>query len=240
MEGPFDGMAGIPGVHLLTQAHRGVDVLAVHENDAGADQIRAVYAAHELSHRLQCEVSSLPPENCGVDIVLSFNALPLVQDWRSYLAALFSTRAKHLVLVVTNPASYGVYLRKALRVLDASSTEPELFDHEATKYDPLSQELGRHGRILRHEYLDCPWWPDLFVPTGESLLSGTLKRFGLTREKSEPSSFTYGVDNFPYKNAVGAKDLIKAMKKHPGFEQAPHAFARLFGHHQLFVVERTP
>mgnify|MGYP001312704564 CR=1 FL=1 len=236
MEGPYDGMAGIPGVHLLTQAHKGVDVLAVHENDAGADQIRAVYAAHKLTHRLKCQVSSLPPKDCGVDLVFSFNALPLVEDWRAYVAALFSTGAKYVVLAVTNPVSYGVYLRKALRVLEPSSNEPELFDHEATKGDALTRELKRHGKILRHEYLDCPWWPDLFVSTGQSLLSGTLKRFGLTRKKQAPKSFIYGLNSFPYQNADGAKELINAMKKHPGFEDAPHAIARIFGHHQLFVV----
>jgi len=237
LEGPWDGMAGIPGVHLLVQAHHGLDVLAVHQNKEGTEQIQKIYAAHGLSQRLECALADTPPEDCGVDLVLSFNALPLVEDWRSYIEALFATGATYLFLAVTNPKSYGVFLRRALRIMERSSEGIELFDHDSTHYQTLKEELEARGRILHHEYLDCPWWPDLFVPTGEQLWSGTLKRFGYGGESTGRAPFTYGLEDFPYRGRPDTQELVRAMGKHPSFDGAPGVLPRFFGHHQLFVVE---
>ena len=180
LEGPVDGMAGIPGLHLLPAAVRGARVTVVVPDAEAAEVVRGVYRTVGVEDRLDARVSDNWPEGT-FDVVLTYNALPSVPDWKSHLGEAACHANRQLWVSVTHPASYGVFVRKALRLVQPGPCPMELFDHPSTKPGLLEPELRRYGSIVADAYVDCPWWPDLFVETGETLLTGTLSRLPFGR-----------------------------------------------------------
>ncbi|HJZ88240.1 MAG TPA: hypothetical protein VKN99_23860 [Polyangia bacterium] len=248
-EGPVDGMAGIPGLHLLGLARRGTRVTVALPDPAALDLVRDVYRLHGAAERLRTlradPDAELPAQR--FDLVLTYNATPLVADWQAYLSRLAPLAARWLVVSVTNPASYGVAIRKLQRLLEPKAPA-ELFDHESIRPAALEPLLARFGRTVEHEYLDCPWWPDLFVPTGQTLLGATLERLpGLSRlaarlrrapADDHGARFLYGRDRFPlFPDAPEWDELGRALERHPVFDQRGTMLGRLFGHHHAYLIE---
>src|SRR5438552_9820997 len=157
-EGPVDGMAGIPGLHLLGFAHRGVKVTVTLTDDDALARVRALYRTQGVEAQLttrRLKADAIPSE--PVDVLVNYNVLPYVDDWRAYLERLFEAKARWFFLVVSNPVSYGTYLRRVQRAVRGESVV-ELFDHEATHRAAIEPILRAHGHIVSHDYLDCPWW----------------------------------------------------------------------------------
>jgi len=251
LEGPVDGMAGIPGLHLLPAAARGTRVTVIVPDEEGADVVRRIYRTVGLQDRLNARAGSAWPDET-FDLVLTYNALPSVPDWKSYLAEAAAHARRKLLVSVTHAASYGVYLRRALRLAQPGEKPLELFDHPSTSPRVLEPELRRYGRISGDAFVDCPWWPDLFVETGETLLTGTLSRlpFGgrfrrgpaaatLVSPGMEP--FLYGPGRFPFLGGAGWTDELQpALRRHPNLDGGPlRAFAGLLAHHRIRSVKRT-
>ena len=249
LEGPVDGMAGIPGLHLVPAAARGARVTVLVPDAGAAGTVRGVYATLGLSDRLDVRASAEWPAET-FDLVLTYNALPSVPDWKGYLADAAARARRHLFVSVTHPASYGVFVRKALRLLQPGPKPLELFDHPSTRPGTLTPELERHGRIVGDAFVDCPWWPDLFVETGETLLTGTLSRlpFG-GRFRRGPAAeapaggepFLYGPGRFPFLGGDGwADELEPALKRHPNLDgRRLRALAGLLAHHRMRAVVRA-
>ena len=183
------------------------------------------------------------------DVVLTYNALPSVPDWKSHLGEAACHANRQLWVSVTHPASYGVFVRKALRLVQPGPRPMELFDHPSTKPGLLEPELRRYGSIVADAYVDCPWWPDLFVETGETLLTGTLSRLPFGRRfrrgpaaappaagAAEP--FLYGPGRFPFFGGDGwSSELEPALRRHPNFEGSrSRAAASLLAHHRIRAV----
>lgn len=251
LEGPIDGMAGIPGLHLLPAAEQGARVTVVVPDDEGARTVEGVYRQVGFADRLDVRVGEAWPSG-SFDLVLTYNALPSVADWPAYLAEAAAHASRWLVVSVTHPASYGVFVRKALRLVQSTPRELELFDHPATHPRHLEPEIARHGRIVAAQYVDCPWWPDLFVETGQTLASGTLSRLpGGSRFKKPPSRpdtgrrageepFLYGPDLFPFFGGRGFEEEWKpALRRHPNLDESRfQALAGLLAHHKMRLVAR--
>jgi len=248
LEGPVDGMAGIAGLHLLGRAKRGAHVRVELTEAPALERVRGVYRHLGLSDRLEVAVQDAGQAgHTTAELVLTYNALPLVDDWRGYLGRMACRSTRYLLVSVTSPFSYGVMIRKAMRLVERGGAE-ELFDHPSTRPEVLEPLLRQYGRIVEHDFLDCPWWPDLFVETGQSLLSGTLKRLPVAgrfvRERvSGPATeagFLYGPANFPlFPDHPNHRELAEAMKRHPVFDERGERLARLFGHHHAYLVERA-
>jgi len=251
LEGPVDGMAGIPGLHLLPVAARGTRVTVIVPDEEGVEVVRGVYRTVGLEDRLDARAGAAWPEET-FDLVLTYNALPSVPDWKRYLAEAAAHARGRLVVSVTHPASYGVFLRRTLRLAQPGEKPLELFDHPSTSPRTLEPELRRYGRIARDAFVDCPWWPDLFVETGETLLTGTMSRlpFGARFRRgpvaAAPSTpgrepFLYGPGRFPFFGGEGwADELQPALQRHPNLEDSRfRALASLLAHHRIRSVERT-
>ena len=240
-EGPVDGMAGIPGLHLLPLAQRGIRVTVASTSQQASDRVRQTYARCGLASRLETICVDQPPKARTFDLVLSFNALPLVPRWHDYLAALAGCTSRFLLTVVTNPHSYGVSLRRGLRTLERGERQAELFDHESVRAGVLEAELRGIGDIVHTVYLDCPWWPDLFVPVGQTLREGTLSRLGLgarwSHETRPKGRFVYGPDSFPFGDPEGLSALRRALRWHPTFDGRHRLLGRIFGHHRAYLVD---
>ena len=242
-EGPVDNMAGVPGLHLLGLARAGADVTVALTEPRWLANVHAIYRAQGCEARLETclvrECDPLPPR--AFDLAVTYNALPVVIDWKGLLARVASTSRRWLFVALTNPSSYGVWIREALRVVEPARRE-ELFDHPSTRphvIEPLLRELGR---ITEHAYFDCPWWPDLFVDAGESLLGATLKRlpvvgdaFARRKDAAPKGRFVYGQSHFPL--LAPDRELAGALARHPVFDGRPLAVARAFGHLHAYLVE---
>ena len=169
-------MAGIPGLHLLGFAHRGIHATVCLPDDAALARVRAIYRRQGMEDNLSTyKIADDAIPTGPVDVMVSYNALPYVEDWRSYLGRLLSADARWFFVIVSNPVSYGTYLRRVQRTLRNENVE-ELFDHEATRPSAIEPELAKHGRILAHDYLDCPWWPDFLLPARKNLAGDTMAR----------------------------------------------------------------
>jgi hypothetical protein len=244
VEGPLDGMAGLAGLHLLGLARKGVSVTVCLPDDEALARVRALYRrlgadTHLTTRRL--EDQAIPDE--PVDVLLSYNALPYVPDWREYLDRLFAAPARWFFVVVSNPVSYGTYLRRLQRTVRAEQVV-ELFDHEAARSKLLEPELARRGRIVRHDYLDCPWWPDFLLPARKNLAGDIMGRLRGARaghhspEKAEPR-FVFDERNYPFfEDEPGYREMNASMRWHPVFDRAPTPLARFFGHLHGYVVEK--
>jgi hypothetical protein len=244
-EGPLDNMAGIPGIHLVGLARLDTLVTVGLGEQRWLDTVRSVYRTlgveKHLETRLVQPFDELPSR--FYDLALTYNALPIVDDWRRLLEHVASTSKRWLVVALTNPSSYGVWVRKALRIVEVRPSR-ELFDHTSTRPAVIEAELMRLGAIVEHAYFDCPWWPDLFVDAGESLLGATLKRLpvagallkssgGATR--IAPNRYVYGPTDFPLLD--GGPELSRALAKHPVFDGRSQPIARAFGHLHAYLVE---
>jgi hypothetical protein len=251
LEGPVDGMAGIPGIHLLPLARHGARVTVLVPDAEGAAVVEEIYRTVGVQDRLDVRVSTGWPDGT-FDFVLSYNGLPCVPDWRAYLAQAAARARRLLVVSVSHPASWGVLARKALRLLQPGERLPELFDHTSTKPENLEPELRKYGRIVEDSFVDCPWWPDLFVETGETLLTGTLSRLpfgarfrrgpaGAASPGDRTKPFLYGPDRFPFFGGAGwSEELAPALRRHPNLDGSRFRFlAGLLAHHRIRAVERS-
>ena len=248
LEGPVDGMAGIPGLHLLPAAVKGARVTVIVPDPEAAEVVRGVYRTVGVEDRVDVRSSAAWPDGM-YDVVLTYNALPSVPDWRSYLAEATRHARRQLWVSVTHRASYGVFIRKALRLFQPGPRPMELFDHPSTKPVVLEPELLRLGPIIADAYVDCPWWPDLFVETGETLLTGTLSRLPFGRRfrrgpaavptaSAAAEPFLYGPGRFPFFGGEGwSEELEPALRRHPGLDgiRLPLA-ASLLAHHRIRAI----
>lgn len=249
LEGPVDGMAGIPGLHLVPAAQAGAHVTVLVPTAEAAETVLGVYRTLGLESRLTVSVGNELPRGDSFDLVLSFGATSLVDPWREYLEACAACARRYLVVTVSHRASYGVFLRKALRLLETGERQAELFDHPSADPSVLEPVLRRFGPIVEDSYVDCPWWPDLFVPAGETLVSGTLGRLPLGRRflrgaRTGPAlsgeAFVYGPGKFPFLGGPGfVEEVSPALRRHPAFDRAPRVIAGLFAHHRVRVVARA-
>ncbi len=236
IEGPEDGFAGMPGLHALGLARLGWDVTVVHASRDRLSDVERVYASAGLQSRLTTiNASSIPSGKW--DAAICFNALPLRGDWEAYLGSL-AERSRKLVVFVTHPHSYGALLRRVVRQFE-KVRRSELFDHQSTRRRELVPVLRRLGKIEDQAWVDCPWWPDLFVPQGTGLFDGSLSRLapGMGRRRSSP--FRYGPDAFPWATEDRPAELLRSMRRHPSFE-GQSWLSPLFAHHRAYLVSTLP
>lgn len=244
-EGPADNMAGIPGLHLIGLARRGARITVGLGQAHALANVEAVYRTLGLEGRLETRLvqSSDPLGERIYDVALTYNVLPLVENWRGFLRKVAATSRRWLVVGLTNPATYGASVRRALRPFERAP-QAELFQHESVLPPKIEPELERLGRVVAHEYFDCPWWPDLFVDAGDSLLSATLRRLPVVsrfapapqKTVSAEGRFIYGKDNYPFlKRLEDNPELKSALARHPTFDES--RASRFFGHLHAYLVE---
>ena len=244
-EGPLDGMAGIPGLHLLGLARHGVKVTVFARSEEVAECVRAVYRLVAADQNLETRVLADQEIPHGkYDLLVSYNALPVASDWERHLEQLANVKAGLLMVALTNPASYGVQLRKVQRWARREA-QRELFDHVATHEDVIEPALKRVGTILDHAYLDCPWWPDFLLPARQNLAGALLKKAKRLSNRNERSEevqrFVFGPASYPFfEDQPGHAELRRTLRFHPVFDEKPAAVARLFGHLHAYLVQNHP
>lgn len=252
IEGFYDGLFGLPGLHLLPLAMRGGHVTVACRTEVDATRIRRVYEKLGLASRLSLIPARHPAELAGqqFDVAFLFNALPYLEDWRSFIAGAASLSSKRLIVSAANRHSYGVMARIALKKLQRH-TAVELIDHPSTHPKLLRNELSSLGPVESEDFLDAPWWPDFCGKPGDSVASWILGQISPVRKPTskpsgaskEPSPFVFDAESFPYfqTSDEGLSRLQKKLALHPSFESNPiPSIKGLFAHHRIFVVQRGP
>jgi hypothetical protein len=256
LEGPIDGMAGVSGVHLAGLARRGLRVTSTLPNEAKARLARGVYARAGASDAngsggVDVRVVTDPmraAELPSADMVIAYHSLPLVDDWRAYLRVVAKLARKVLVVTVCNPDNWGV---AAIRFAGRLRGRRDLEAPETWRTEVLAPELWTLGRVRDHVYFDAPWWPDLQVAPGQSLLDRTRQLFarkrGDVRFTAEERGaalaerFVYGVDKWPYFGGDGWVDeLFPALVRHPGFDGYGGPLRARVAHLHAFAVDMRP
>ena len=251
LEGPVDGMAGIAGVHCVGLARRGIRVVSAVATAEKGDIARAVYAEAAPNSGAEVRVVADPMRAHDLpisDLVIAYHSLPLVGDWRAYLKQLARLARKVLIVTVCNPDNWGVALiRNVGKLRGIGGLEPPAVWHKET----LAPALWELGRVREHVYFDAPWWPDLQVSAGQSLLDRTKQ---LLRQKKKSVAFTasedgaalaqryvYGAPNWPYFGGTSwSNELLPALLRHPGFDGTRSKLASRIAHLHGFVVDMRP
>ncbi len=252
LEGPIDGMAGVSGVHLVGLARRGVKVTSALPGEEKARLARGVYERAGGGGSVQVlavadperAVEQLPQS----DMVVAYHALPLVADWRTYLRGVAKLARKVLVVTVCNPDNWGV---AAIRFAARLRGRRDLDAPETWQTAALAPELWGLGRVREHVYFDAPWWPDLQVAPGQTLVDRARQLAGQRRSKlrftAEESGaklaerFVYGTDRWPYFGGPGWLDeLLPALLRHPGFDGSRSRWRSRIAHLHGFVVDMRP
>ena len=247
-EGFYDGFTGLPGLHMLALARLGGAVTVACPDQNQSDRIQAIYHESGLSDRLEVVTASEPAQLPGrtFDVVLLFNPFPYRDDWREFLQDAASITKGRLIVSVANRDSYGALFRRVQKTLQPND-RIDLFDHPATDPKIMRAELARYGRIEIEDFFDAPWWPDLFVDAGDSIVSWVMKSvFGLKPKSrpitpTAPGEWSYGPGSYPYftNRDEERTKLTAQIASHPTFDRWSKGMVkRFFGHHRIFVVQR--
>lgn len=231
LEGPVDGMAGMPGLHLLPLARRGTRVTLAHPSPEVLERARIVYERAGLSRSLTTICTEVPPAG-PFELALVFNAACAGSEWQAYLSAVARV-ARRVVVLVSHRGTWGAWVRRGLRAV-RRQPRAELFDHPAARVDLMESHLARLGRIESRAFVDCPWWPDLFVRAGDTLASDLLRRSRLRARAPAPQR-VYGPRETPFALEDEPREIVRALRHHPVFDQT--AWAPVFAHHRAWVIE---
>jgi hypothetical protein len=247
LEGPVDGMAGVSGVHLVGLARRGTRVTVATTRDEKAAVARAVYASEGAGDRAEVHVVADPMQAAEVlppsDLVIAYHSVSLVDDWRGYLRVLARLARKVLVVTECNPDNWGF---ASVSMLARLRGRRELAPPPTWRTDVLAPELWSLGRVREHVYFDAPWWPDLPVAPGQSLLDRARQlvrgsgRSDLQQAKLA-ERFVYGAGRWPYFGGPGWVDeLFPAIVRHPAFDGVRSTWRVRLAHLHAFVVDVRP
>jgi hypothetical protein len=253
LEGPVDGMAGVGGVHLVGLARRGIRTASALPNAEKADVARAVYERAGVPEegvdvRVIADPVHAAKELTSCDLVVMYHALPLMDDWRAYLRGFARLAKKLLVVTVCNPDNWGVAV---IRVASALRGIRDIEPPAVWKTEVLAPELWSVGRVREHVYFDAPWWPDLQVTAGQTLVDRARQllrqrrsdvRFTADEQGAKLAErFVYGPAKWPYFGGEGwADELEPALKRHPAFEDVRPALGRRLAHLHAFVIDTRP
>jgi hypothetical protein len=253
LEGPVDGMAGVGGVHLVGLARRGVRTTSALPSAEKADVARAVYeragvSEEDVDVRVVADLVHAAQELAPSDLVVMYHALPLMHDWRAYLRGFARLAKKVLIVTVCNPDNWGV---AAIRVGSALRGIRDIEPPAVWRTEVLAPELWNVGRVREHVYFDAPWWPDLQVTAGQTLVDRARQ---LLRQRRSDVRFTagehgaklaerfvYGPAKWPYFGGEGwTEELEPALKRHPAFEDVRPSLGRRLAHLHAFVIDMRP
>jgi hypothetical protein len=255
LEGPLDGMAGVPGVHGVGLARSGIPVLSVVRTEAQASITRDVYErAGATSFEVRALEGALDVDDFAPvralpahDLVIAYHALEM-PNWREYIRALGRLARKALIITTCNPDNWGLGFVRALGVVRGVRVPrpPESWHLEA-----MAPELWQIGRVREHTYFDAPWWPDLPVAAGQSLVDRTKRLWtGKASDMSrrfDPKDvvlaerFVFGAERWPYFGGPGwADELAPALDRHPSFDGRSGRVAALTAHLHAYVVDTRP
>lgn len=238
MEGPGDGMAGIPGLNSLPFGLRGIDVLVVLESEAALEGSRRGWQSQGCLDRVRflCSPAGhLPVSAARFDFVWNFNRLPFLEP-QALLAEMDRVSRRYVALVVPNRRNYGFPAR---RLYHRRTGQPWPYGDASVMDPPRVRGLlaSAQLRVLEMRWLDVAWWPDIIDPRAwlAAMVPG-VNRF-LPRERE--GGYAWAPERLPYFDPLTYADLHRRMRRLSWLEQMRPAFLQIpFAHHFAVLAEK--
>lgn len=237
LEGPGDGVAGIPGIHSLPLALRGCLVTVVLENPAEIALAQRAWAAQGCLAQVDfIRVDELPlfsPPH-RFDLVWNFNRLPFT-DPAALIGEMARLSRRYVALVVPNRRNYGFPAR---RLYHRRTRLPWPYgDRRVMHPEVVRRLLERAGlRLLEVRWLDVAPWPDILdprawlaamVPAARRLLKGNGR-----------GGYRWGPEELPYFDPITHADLHRRMHRLGWLERTCPAWMQVpFAHHFAVIAE---
>jgi hypothetical protein len=238
LEGPGDGIAGIPGLNSLPFGRQGIDVLVVLEDEAALELSRRGWQSQGCIERARFLCSPgdrLPAADGRFDLVWNFNRLPFCEP-RALIADMVRVSRRYVALVVPNRWNYGFPARRLYHRrtgLPWPYGDASVMDRHTVRN--LLHEAGL--RVLEMRWLDVPWWPDV-IDLREWLaeMIPGVRRI-ISPEKTNEYSWT--PEYLPYFDPVTHADLHRRIHRLSWLEQIrPAALQIPFAHHFAVIAEK--
>jgi len=239
LEGPGDGMTGIPGLNSLIFGRRGLDVAIVLADEEAVHLARRGWRSQEClkyARFLRAADGRIPVTAEQFDLVWNFNRLPFSAP-QELIAEMVRTSRRYVLLCAPNRYSYGFLARRLHHRLTGKPWSYGNIDvmNVKTVVNLLSEF---DMQILETTWLDAPWWPDIidiseFVTDLAPFLSGVLKKRGA-------STYFWNPEHLPYFDAVAYPEVHERIHnlffiERSGADWLKPVFAHHFG---VFAVKR--
>lgn len=239
LEGPGDGVAGIPGIHSLPLAQRGCQVtVALAEEDELRLARRAWNAQGCLPQAEFVRARGLcsPFDSHSFDLAWNFNRLPFL-DPPALVAEMSRVSCRYVALIVPNRHNYGFPARRLYHRRTGLAWpygDIAVMDPDTVKRLLKDAQL----RVLEVRWVDVPWWPDIIDPVEwlRAMIpgAGRLRRASHTRNHN----YCWTADTLPYFDPVGHADVHRRMHR-LGFLERWGGPRWFFAHHFAILAERN-
>lgn len=238
LEGPGDGVAGIPGIHSLPLARRGKDVMVVLEDPSELALARRAWAAQGCLARggfICANVLPLPFPSRRFDLVWNFNRLPLLEP-QPLVAEMARLSRRYVAVVVPNRRNYGFPARR----LYHRRTGLRWPYGDVRMMDPRTVQriLEKAGlRVLETCWLDVAWWPDILDPI--TWLRTMAPWAGRLFASGNRDGYRWEAEGLPYFDATTHADLHQRMHRLAWLERVRPALLQTpFAHHFAVLAVR--
>ena len=238
LEGPGDGVAGIPGIHSISLARRGCEVTVTLGGTAEVTLARRAWAAQGCLAQgdfVCVHGLTLPFPSRRFDLVWNFNRLSFLNP-QALVAEMIRLSRRYVALMVPNRRNYGFPAR---RLYHHRTGLPWTYG-DTTVMTPgavrsLLEQAGL--RVLEARWLDVPWWPDIIDPVAwlKAMIPGASRLLSGDRR----DGYRWEPDGLPYFDPVAYADLHRWMRRLGWMERTwPGLFQMPFAHHFAVLAEK--
>ena len=242
LEGPGDGVAGIPGIHGIPLAQKGCRVTVTLDNLAGVTLARRAWSAQgclDQGDFVCVRGLPLPLLSRRFDLVWNFNRLPFLNP-AALAAEMARLSRRYVALVVPNRRNYGFPAR---RLFHARTGLPWPYGDTAVMTPGAVRELLEQAglRILETRWLDVPWWPDIIDPVAwlKAMIPGASRLLARNqRDGDRRDGYRWRPDDLPYFDQAAYADVHQRMRRLGWMERAwPSLLQIPFAHHFAVLAE---
>ncbi|HPY96929.1 MAG TPA: methyltransferase domain-containing protein, partial [Candidatus Cloacimonadota bacterium] len=167
------------------------------------------------------------------DMSWNFSALWFVKDLQMFLSELDRVTKSIIIIMVPNQTGLG-YVQQ--RYFGQEDLEKYLIESHIRPKTIKAEMEKLNWKLLHHELLDCPLWPDIGMSKEDFLKKLGLGAFSFKKDdnKIEKRPITI-LDYYSGRNL----DMPRQFEKYELFEQhAPESFKRFWAHHQYLLFIR--
>lgn len=245
LEGPGDGMTGIPGINSMVLGRMGARVSLLLPDEAP----KAQYARTVWSHYVPAESAPsidtrslkpgqpLPYADGEFDLAWNFNVLTRQPDPAALLAEMARVSRRYVLVFVPNARNYSFGLH---RLHHRVAGQP--WDHGTIGLmgpGPLRRLLEPLGlRPLETIYVDCPWWPDI-VDFGQLIADFFPFLKGIAGRARPENRLYWPAEALPYFEPERYPDIHRQLHRLAIFENSRfNAVKQIFAHHVGILAEK--
>ncbi len=231
LEGPGDGVAGIPGIHSIPLARKGCEVTVALDDPAAVDLAKRAWTAQGCSTQGEfvcVQEIPLPFPDHRFDLVWNFNRLPFL-DPQALVAEMARLSCRYVALVTPNRRNYGFPAR---RLYHRRTHLPWPYGDTAVMTPGAVRKLLEEAglQVLEARWLDVPWWPDIIDPVAwlEAMIPGADRILPRARR----DGYCWMAEDLPYFDSTAHPDLHRRIHRLSWIERLwPNPLQMPFAHH---------